>query len=182
MFKKKTNRFVCLLLSTLLTATSTSCSQQNDYSDYNKILARYSNNETVYYCFEDLDGNGIKELMVDKGKTTDLYTLNSSNEAVLVQKELIGSAFYNTDGNRFVAQADYGTGFSGLIVYEYNTEKQTVKAIDEYSVLAPIVISETYYRNGKVISQTEYHDIYETYCKEENRIVQHKYSFEKEVF
>ncbi len=52
MFKKKTNRLVCLLLSTLLTATLTSCSQQNDYSDYETYYKEENRIVQHKYSFE----------------------------------------------------------------------------------------------------------------------------------
>lgn len=183
MFKNlKVNRLFYLILTGMLTVAFASCSHQNDYSYCNRILAQYSDNETVYYSLEDLDGNGVKELMIDKGKTVDLYTLDRSNKSVLIQEGLTGSVFYTVNGNQFVAQADYGTGYSGLIVYEYDAESQDVIITDEYSALAPVTASEIYRHNGKYISSEEYFNVFEIFCREENRVKTYEYSGKGGVF
>ena len=180
MFKNmEVKRMFCLILTGMLTVAFASCSSKTDYSDYNRILAHCSDNETVYYSFEDLDGNGVKELMIDKGKTINLYTLDRSNKSLLIQKDLTGSVFYTISGNRFAAHANYGTGFSGVIIYEYDAENQKVTAIDEYSALAPIIVPETYYHNNKTISAEEYFNAFGLLCKKDNRIVQYEYSSDK---
>lgn len=177
MFKKmKTKRLFCLFLIGISTVAFASCSHQTDYSDYNRILAQYSDNETVYYSFDDLDGNGVKELMIDKGKTVDLYTLDRSNKSLLIQKDLTGSVFYTVSGNRLAAHADYGTGFLAVIIYEYDAENRKVTATDEYSVLAPVVVAETYYHNSEPISSEEYFNAFEFFCRKENRVMEYKHS------
>lgn len=177
MFKNiKMNRLFCLVMIGILSVGFASCSHQTDYSDYNRILAQYSDNETVYYSFEDLDGNGIKELMIDKGKTVDLFTLDRSNKSLLIQKDLTGSVFYTVSGNRFAAHADYGTGFSGVIIYEYDAENRNVRITDEYSVLAPVVVAETYYHNSEPISTEEYFNAIKFFCRKGNRVMEYEQS------
>lgn len=119
----------------------------------------------------DFDTDGTLDLLILDN--SDLYSLSDMN--ITYVGKVFGDVFYfNRYDSRAVlsARADYGTGVSGILLYNLSDDASEIISTERYDCcyLPSIMDKPEYSHDDNPISEEEYEEVLRKFCSEENKL------------